>query len=192
VSPHRASYYRSIEAVLVATRELLDEQGIRNVTLAAIAERTGITRQWLHELFPDLHSIFSLLYQQIKSEYLRLDQPLPIERDERIAFLSAEALRWLGMPVAYATLGTYILNGSARTSLQGSELRNELIEDLSRAWIDPFLGGGHQRDNIVAGINVMLNTLFGLVIAVNDGLTTRAAAETRMLAVIEALGRVPL
>ncbi len=192
MSAHRAAYYQRIDAVVAVTTELIGTEGVRNVTLASIAESTGITRQWLHQLFPDLHAIYALIYEQMKKDYLRIDQPLPNDRAERIEFQCAQVPRWLDMPVAHAILGTYILNGSTRNSSQGSALRERMIDDMNRGWVAQLTEQGFAAENISSGILILLNSLFGVVIAVNDGLTGCAAAEIRLVALIRALGQVPL
>ena len=45
------------EAVLDATAELVSQQGVRGVTMAAIAEAAGIGRATLYKYFPDLEAI---------------------------------------------------------------------------------------------------------------------------------------
>ena len=192
MSAHRAAYYQRIDAVVAVTTELIGTDGVHNVTLASIAERTGITRQWLHQLFPNLHAIYALIYEQMKKDYLRIDQQLPLDRAERIEFQCAQVPQWLDMPVAHALLGTYILNGSARNSSEGTTLRDRLIDDMDRGWVAQFAEQGIAAENISSGILILLNSLFGVVIGIHDGLTGRAAVELRLVALIRALGQVPL
>ncbi len=189
---HRAAYYERINAVVAVTTELIGSEGVRNVTLAHIAKQTGITRQWLHQLFPDLHAIYALIYERMLTDYLRIDQPLPVDRGERIEFQCAQVPHWLDMPVAYALLGTYILNGSTRNSSQGSALRDQMIADVNRGWASQITDQGYDPANVSAGILILLNALFGLVIAVHDGITQRKSAETRLLGLIRSMGQIPL
>jgi AcrR family transcriptional regulator len=192
MSAHRAAYYERIDAVLAVTTELIASEGVRNVTLAHIAARTGITRQWLHQLFPDLQAIYALIYKKMKLEVLRIDERLPVDRLKRIEHQCAQVPRWLDMPVAYALLGSYILNGSSRNSSQGSELRSELIADMKTGWAAPLTEQGVSEVEISAGIFILLNALFGVVVAIHDGITRSDAAEIRLVTLIRSFGQIPL
>jgi AcrR family transcriptional regulator len=56
-SPRRRGRPRAQAAVLTATLALIDEQGVKNVTVEAIAERAGISKVTLYRRWPSRVSI---------------------------------------------------------------------------------------------------------------------------------------
>jgi AcrR family transcriptional regulator len=58
------------EAILDTTASLVDEQGLRSVTMSQIAEKTGIGRATLYKYFPDIEAILAAWHQRHVSSHL--------------------------------------------------------------------------------------------------------------------------
>jgi AcrR family transcriptional regulator len=65
------------ERILDATTESLASQGIRRTTMAAVAERAGVSRAWLYRHFPDKSSL-------IGAALVRLDEAFWEDAHQRI------------------------------------------------------------------------------------------------------------
>jgi AcrR family transcriptional regulator len=59
------------EAILETTVALVSEQGLRSVTMAQIAERTGIGRATLYKYFPDVESILVAWHHRHVADHLQ-------------------------------------------------------------------------------------------------------------------------
>lgn len=65
---HRASSQERIERILQATRELLDRQGLADLSIYAIAEQAGIPPSSVYHFFPQTGDVLGALAQQVFAE----------------------------------------------------------------------------------------------------------------------------
>ncbi len=176
-----------LSSILKAASDIIMESGIEATTITAIATRSGVSRQWLYDFFPDAESILRALYMEAQREFF-IDDPLMLPGEEDfVAFVVRGSMAWLHMPVAFARLTMYALNGGTRNSTGGTSLRSFILENFERSWIDPLVAFGYGRAVLYGSIMTIINTAVGLNIAVADGLTTYEVAEHRLSTVIEAL-----
>lgn len=59
------------DAILDTAAGLVDEQGLRSVTMSRIAEQTGIGRATLYKYFPDVETILLAWHERRIAEHLR-------------------------------------------------------------------------------------------------------------------------
>ena len=72
VEAHRQSVQA---AILEAASSLVDEHGLRGVTMSQIAERTGIGRATLYKYFPDVESMLEAWHaQQVEAHLAQLEE----------------------------------------------------------------------------------------------------------------------
>src|ERR687894_674881 len=67
IEAHRAAVH---DAILDTTAALVAEHGLRSVTMAQIAERTGIGRATLYKYFPDVEAILLAWHERQISQHL--------------------------------------------------------------------------------------------------------------------------
>ena len=176
-----------LRALLEAASDLIAERGISEVSLSAIATRSGVSRQWLYEFFPDIDSIFAALYQNARDEYLKPNATPPVGLFERIEYLKREIDSYLDLPVACAIVGSYAINGGLRKTGSIRALRESILGNLERGWVEPMVQQGVSREESYASVITLMNTVYGLVTAIDGGLTTRAVAQRRLASVIDAV-----
>ncbi|MFD1537018.1 TetR/AcrR family transcriptional regulator [Nonomuraea guangzhouensis] len=68
IEAHRRDVH---QAILDTTAELVTERGLRSVTMAQIAERTGIGRATLYKYFPDVEAILVAWHDQHVAGHLQ-------------------------------------------------------------------------------------------------------------------------
>lgn len=68
IEAHRRDVH---QAILDTTAELVTERGLRSVTMAQIAERTGIGRATLYKYFPEVEAILVAWHDQHVAGHLR-------------------------------------------------------------------------------------------------------------------------
>lgn len=176
-----------LTSILKAAAEIIMESGIESTTITAIATRSGVSRQWLYDFFPDVEAILQALYVEAQEQYFS-HEPLRLPGDaDFVEFVKRGALCWLRMPVPFAILTCYALNGGTRSSATSSTLRSFILEHFERSWIDPLVAFGYARAVLYGSVMTIINTALGLNIAVSEGLTTYEVAEQRLFTVIEAL-----
>ena len=64
--PRNARSRRTAEALLNAARELLETQGCEAATMAAVADRAGVTRRAVYLHFPSRSALLSALFEHVK------------------------------------------------------------------------------------------------------------------------------
>ena len=176
-----------LSSILKAASEIIMESGIEATTVTAIATRSGVSRQWLYDFFPDVEAILRALFAEAQREFF-VDDPLLLPGDEDfVEFVRRGSLAWLQMPVAFAMLTSHALNGGSRHNSSGSTLRSFILESFERSWVDPLVAFGFKREVLYGSIMTILSTAIGLNIAVAEGLTTYEVAEARLCTVIEAI-----
>jgi AcrR family transcriptional regulator len=174
-----------VRQLLDATCAIIVEDGVAAVTLTAIAKRSGVSRQWLYEFFPDLESIYVSLYEEARRDYLHGDNRPDLANTDMAGYLKWEIESYLMMPVACAILGNYALNGGSGDGLQGTLLRTFILDGIVKFWVNPMVELGYQREEIMGSVIVLMTSLFGLIIAIDARLTTLEIARERMHAVID-------
>ncbi|MEH6491639.1 TetR/AcrR family transcriptional regulator [Halopseudomonas sp.] len=86
----RASSQERIDRILQATRELLDRQGLAELSIYAIAEQAGIPPSSVYHFFPQVGDVLGSLAQQVFAELdAVLQQPCAATPDNWMA-LAAE------------------------------------------------------------------------------------------------------
>ncbi|MEH6566417.1 MAG: TetR/AcrR family transcriptional regulator [Halopseudomonas sp.] len=74
---HRASSQERIDRIVQATRELLDRQGLADLSIYAIAEQAGIPPSSVYHFFPQVGDVLGALAQQVFAELEAvLQQPI--------------------------------------------------------------------------------------------------------------------
>jgi AcrR family transcriptional regulator len=176
-----------LTSILRAASDIIIESGIEATTITAIATRSGVSRQWLYDFFPDVEAIMRALYEEAQREFF-VDGPLLLPGDDDfVDFVKRGAVAWLQMPVAFAILTSHALNGGVRSNSPSVTLRSFILESFERSWIDPFIAFGYAREVLYGSIMTIISTAVGLNIAVAEDLTTYEVAERRLFTVIEAI-----
>jgi AcrR family transcriptional regulator len=172
------------------TCELVVENGAHGVTLSAVAERMGVSRQFLYTIYPDLDAIYHALYDEVRRRFLAEEGSSidpPRTRPELLAFISERCDRYLMMPPACAIVSLAALHrGRSTTNLELS-LRESIYANLTTTWVDPLVEAGYDRDEVVSVVIAFANVMFGLVIGANSGLTTREWARERLVETAQGL-----
>ena len=186
--PHgRLSHEERFNAILEVSRSLIEESGIQSVTLTAIAMRSGVSRQWLYEFFPDINAIFAFVYAESQRVHFYEEHASQIVTGDLQAYLEGRALNYLDLPVASAIIGMHALNGGAKSTPSDITLRDSIYANLNQVWVEPMVARGLNRQDLMASIVSLVNTIFGLVIAIDNGLTTREVAQRRLTSTIGAV-----
>jgi AcrR family transcriptional regulator len=176
-----------MSSILQAAMDVVMEKGIEAATITAIASRSGVSRQWLYDFFPDVDSILVALYEETQREYFRgatPDEPGPATMTELAV---RESLHLLAMPVGFSIVTSYALNGGSAASSSGSTLRRLIIESYEEGWVTPLVALGFSREEVFASIIAITNAVAGLAIAVHEGLTTMEHAQERVRSIVEAI-----
>lgn len=175
LSGHRQ---RQAEHIVASAMAIIARDGVSALTMSAIADEAGISRQTLYKYFPDVDAV--LLGMAHLSEAMESDLA---ERVERAEDATAGLLLFVDASIAAAAAGhpsptalVSILPPEARASLQAHVDRAEALvvrlmrrglEDGSfRADLDPELDG---------------RLVYGMVMAAND-LAERTPADASRLA----------
>jgi AcrR family transcriptional regulator len=176
-----------VSSILHAASEIVMESGVEAATITAIATRSGVSRQWLYDFFPDVNAIFGALYDEVQSKYFSSPE-VPLPKTSNFGdFVKQQSSIYLTMPVAYAMVTSYALNGGSRSSSSGSALRAMMLKSFETDWVDPLVAVGFARAEVFGTILTITNAAVGLNIAINEGLTTYEVAEHRLHAIIDAM-----
>jgi AcrR family transcriptional regulator len=138
------------DAILTATAELIDEQGLLSVTMSAIAERTGIGRATLYKYFPDVEAILLAWHEARIGGHLeqlaQLAHRAGDPGDRVTAVLEAYALmRHSGRGQHDTDLAAFLHRGHHLAHAERS--LHQLISDL----LQEAAGAGEVRDDIPPG-----------------------------------------
>jgi AcrR family transcriptional regulator len=188
----RMSHEDRFNAIVAAARELIEQGGVSAVTLTAIALRSGVSRQWLYEFFPDINSVFAFVYAEGRRDHFHEDRAPEHAGESLRDYLMRRAAIYLDLPVASAIIGVHALNGGLKKSASDLSLRDSIYANLQAVWVEPMVERGFARDDLFASIVSVVNVIFGLVIAIDNGYTTREVAERRLSVTIEAVMLGPL
>jgi AcrR family transcriptional regulator len=138
------------DAILTATAELIDEEGLLSVTMSAIAERTGIGRATLYKYFPDVEAIVLAWHEATIAGHLeqlgQLAHGAGDPGDRLTAVLEAYALmRHSSRGQHDSDLATSLHRGSHLATAERA--LHQLVSDL----FEEAAGGGEARDDIPPG-----------------------------------------
>src|SRR5690348_7972752 len=64
--PRNARSRRTAQALLASARALLEEQGFEAMTMAAVADRAGVTRRSVYLHFPSRVALLAALFDYVK------------------------------------------------------------------------------------------------------------------------------
>jgi AcrR family transcriptional regulator len=167
--------------------ELIVESGAAGVTFKAIAQRMGVSRQWLYKFYPDIDAIFVVVYNHGRQLYFREETPAPTDPVARAAYLKRRCDRYLELPVACAVVGSMALNFGIRDKRAEHSLRTMILANLETQWIQPMVDAGYDRGQLYGSLLTFLNVLFGLIIAVDQKLTNRETASNRLQGLLDAV-----
>jgi AcrR family transcriptional regulator len=186
--PHLSREIR-LEKLLIAASEIITESGISAVTMTAIAERSGVSRQWLHEFFPDVESIYVALYLQYRTDFV-VESNAEIRSIADLASqISEECISILDLPVAPAVVLTHALHGLNRSP--HSSLRPTLHEvfthNLEVRYVQPLVSAGYDRNEVLATVLTIVNTTLGLVIASRNAKLDREVTTRLILDIVNAV-----
>jgi len=139
---------------------------------SAIAEKMGITRQRLHQIYPDLETIYLGIYAEIRRQFLAESENVPSGADELTALLKRRCATYLAMPPACAVVALAALHGGSRSTRLEVSLREGIYDNLRTVWVEPLAAAGYDRDEVFSTTVGFASVMFGLVVAINRGLTT--------------------
>ena len=176
-----------IGTILQAASEIVIESGVDAATITSIANRSGVSRQWLYDFFPDVNAIFTALYDEVQEKYFHVDDVVAPKNLGFADYVKAQSDVYLTMPTAFAMVTSYAFNGGARNSTSGGALRRMMIASFEEAWVDPLVAVGYSRADVFGSILTITNAAIGLNIAIAEGLTTFAVAQNRLHAIIDAI-----
>jgi AcrR family transcriptional regulator len=163
------------------------DQGIDAVTIKSVAQRAGVSRQWLYEFFPDLDAILTALYQESIVKIFSQESDGEPQAWDFGTYMKQRSQLILDMAPAYAIVTSFALNGGAHRGSSGAKLRELIISRLERAWVQPLEARGFSRAEVLGSILTVTNAALGLNIAVHEGLTTYSVAQRRLVAVVGAI-----
>jgi AcrR family transcriptional regulator len=135
------------DAVLDATATLVEQHGLRSVTMSAIAEKAGIGRATLYRYFPDLESILHAWHERQLAAHL---EELTVSRDR--ARSPVERLE--AVLTTYARLSTASRrhrNGELAARLHATEdvaRTTGRLHDMVRELIDAGIRAGELRRDV--------------------------------------------
>ncbi len=176
-----------IGTILQATSEIVMESGVEAATITSIATRSGVSRQWLYDFFPDVNAIFAALYDEVQRKYFATN-PVALPRTADFSeYVKRQSSVYLTMPVAYAMVTSYALNGGSRSSSSAAALREMMLQTFETDWVAPLVEAGFGRDAVLGSILTVTNAAVGLNIAINEGLTSYEVAERRLHAIVDAI-----
>ena len=93
-----------ISSILEATSDLIMKSGVRSVTMKAIANESGVSRQWMYKFFPDVESIPHALFVEVQTNYFgTLEAAEPRTPDFQLS-IADRVSSFLDMPVTFAML----------------------------------------------------------------------------------------
>ena len=175
-----------INTIIQAASELVIEGGIDAATVTAIANRAGVSRQWLYEIFPDVDAILMAMYEQAVLEYfpsVANDQP---QLDTFAEYVKAGVDPYLTMPTAFAIVILAALHEVGdRASLR--VLRDKILASFETEVVTPLEAVGYDRDRAYAAIIAVAETAAGLNIAIANKNTSLEAARRTLGFVIDAV-----
>jgi AcrR family transcriptional regulator len=160
------------EKTIAATIDCLVERGYHGVTIAAVAERAGVSRGAVSHQYPDKAGLVVDVVDEISrrrsTEWVAVLQATPAGRRRVEAGLDA---LWtiFKEPVYIAGLEIYV---AARTdpALHPRVLQlEEDIEEKLRAVIREMVGPVHDTDELGVLADVVINTLRGLALMYATG-----------------------
>jgi len=182
-----------MSSILQAAMDVVMEKGIEAATVTAIANRSGVSRQWLYDFFPDVDSILAALYEETQREYFAAPRAQRPPASNFADFVEQETLIWLELPVAFCIVTSYALNGGTANANSGSTLRNLILGSFDDVWVAPLVKAGYTSEEVYASIITITNCVVGLAIAVHEGLTTKEHARARVSSVVHAVvGEAPM
>ncbi len=159
-----------------STLEIIAEHGVDEVTLTAIAGRSGVSRQWLYQLFPSLNLLYMDLYQTMRNEYFHVTEPLPTSLDAHGAYVKKIYEIYFDAPVGISMIGSLALNGRSGEDRSGDTLHSLYLRTFTLRYVDPMVMVGYPRDDVFAGMLAMQTAAYSLAIAVDCGSVDRVAA----------------
>jgi AcrR family transcriptional regulator len=162
--------------VEMATLDIVAELGIDAVTLTAVADRAGVSRQWLHTLFPNLNALYMDMYQSMRFEYFRADEALPLGLAERREFIKKIYAIYFDVPIGLSMIGSFALNGRSGLDRSKESLHSLYLATFCARYVDPMVELGYPRDEVLAGMMAMQNSAYSLAIACDRGIIDRAPA----------------
>jgi AcrR family transcriptional regulator len=174
-------------SILRAAQEVIDEKGIEAVNITAIATRSGVSRQWLYDFFPDVEAILATMYEEAERVYFAEDEPVYPGDEDFVQYVQRRCQAFLDMPAAFARVSLHALNVGANTTSPGAALRRMILETYERKWVDGMVAFGYSRDVVYGSVMTILNAALGLNVAVADGLTTKEIASRRLNTVVRAI-----
>ncbi len=186
--PHLTREVR-LARLLIAASEIIEESGISAVTMTAIAERCDVSRQWLHEFFPDVEALYVALYFQYRSDFA-VEGPIILHSlDDLAALISAECLALLELPVGPAIVVSHALHGLGiqSSSSKRPTLHNMLMRNINGRYVRPLVALGYDRDELTATVLTILNSTLGLLISTRDRPLSRDRAAEKILDIVDAV-----
>lgn len=139
------------ERVLDVTQECLRELGIRRTTMAAVAERAGVSRAWLYRLFPDRASLVGAALVRF-DEAFWADAHARVARQRGIVAQVAEAVllsRSVDLPLGLALREA---EPEAYALVVGTGLR-DVVPGMAGFWTR-HLQSGVERGDLRADLDV--------------------------------------
>jgi AcrR family transcriptional regulator len=175
VSSHLARGVREQHVLDVACR-LLESHPIHEITFTQLAQESGVSRAWVYTFFYDLESIYLRLFEGAFPEYIYAPLTALEFGDDVVTAWRSRAERQLDMPAGIAILGSDAMMAGGRARGASHLVRNLILETLDWCWVDPMTQLGADRAAVSSGVLAYTHSLFGLVVAVHHGQTTRPAA----------------
>lgn len=161
--------------LLDATAALIVDEGLPALTMAAVAERAGVSRRLVYDHFADLGALYEAFYEDRSSAYLALLDDVHDRHLDREGTIRAAWEVLLAIPPAdLRIVRLLILDGSTpRLSDTRSRLQDRLVEKWQRFVPD------HVDDDATRALTwAVLNSLLGLAEMVSRGELEHGAAVT--------------
>jgi len=144
------------EAVLRATRALLEEVGYLQLTIAAIAERAGTTKPAIYRRWPTkAHLVHHAVFPAADPG----SDPVAADLRDAIRSIVLSGVDLLGRPAARAALPGLLAETSADTTVQAEVLAR--AAGGTWAWLEARLDAGVAAGEVRAGTRA--STVFELV-----------------------------
>ena len=175
------------QQILDVTCELICLNGAHGVTLSAIAERIGVSRQWLYTVYSDLDDIYLAIYAEARQRFLIEPVTVPRDADELGELIKGHCREYLDIPPACAVLSLSALHGGRRRTKLERGLRDAIYANVRRTWVDPLVAVGYDEGEVMDTVIAFASIMFGLVVNVHRGLTTPEFAYQRLIRVVDGL-----
>jgi AcrR family transcriptional regulator len=184
--PTRISKSQRRDQIIESAESIIEEIGIADCTMSAIADRAGITRAWLYKFFPDVESVLVAVWMSWQLPgALGTEVMSPVGEFAVLSHMRSCIDLWLRMPLGAAMIGNYGLISTVGDSTIGSRLNNLMWEDWEQRWVGPLERGGIPREVAIGVVVTVHASAVGVLLAMHQGRLHREAARAVLSQIVD-------